>query len=114
MRNLVIITSIIEMPNKPLSYSKTRSIFSNDERFEQTKKTIETIKGRMEDVAILIIECGDFKDNMEKCESIKQLVMTDTSDLEDSFLFRLSKLNTFNFFNNVALVSSFQDKFVPR
>ena len=72
MRNLVIITSIIEMPNKPLSYSKTRSIFSNDERFEQTKKTIETIKGRMEDVAILIIECGDFKDNMEKCEYLKK------------------------------------------
>ena len=72
MRNLVIITSIIEMPNKPLSYSKTRSIFNNDERFEQTKKTIETIKKKIDDISILIIECSEFKDNKDKYEYLKK------------------------------------------
>lgn len=63
MKNLVIITSIIEIPNKPLSYSKTRSVFTIEERFNQTKETIRTIKEKIPDVSILIIECSEFRDN---------------------------------------------------
>ena len=43
MSNLVLITSVINTPKKPLSYSKIRSVFTREERFEQTKKTIESI-----------------------------------------------------------------------
>jgi hypothetical protein len=44
MNNLVFISSIINTPNIPLSYTNVRSVFSHEERFIQTKKTIETIK----------------------------------------------------------------------
>ena len=44
MSNLVLITSVINTPNLPLSYSKVRSVFTREERFEQTKKTVESIK----------------------------------------------------------------------
>jgi len=38
MNNLVLICSIIKTPNNPLSYTTTRSIYSHQERYEQTKK----------------------------------------------------------------------------
>ena len=36
MNNIILITSVINTPNKPLSYSKTRSVYNRRERFEQT------------------------------------------------------------------------------
>ena len=43
MNNLVLITSVICTTNNPLSYTNNRSVYSHEERFEQTKKTIESI-----------------------------------------------------------------------
>ena len=60
MSNLVIITSIINTPNKPLSYSKTRSVFTRHERFEQTKDTIQSIKKYIPNNKIVLVECTDF------------------------------------------------------
>ena len=62
MDNLVLITSIINTPNLPLSYSKSRSVFTREERFEQTKKTIESIKEKIPNHKILIVECTDFNE----------------------------------------------------
>ena len=45
--NIVLITSIINTPNTTLSYSSIRSVFNRKERFEQTKKTVESIKLRL-------------------------------------------------------------------
>lgn len=58
MRNLVLITSVICTPNKPLSYTNTRSVYSHEERFEQTKKTIETVKEKIPNSKIFIVECS--------------------------------------------------------
>jgi hypothetical protein len=44
VRNLVLINSKIIVSGKPLSYSNTRSIYSTEERFRQTKETIRTVK----------------------------------------------------------------------
>ena len=63
MTNLVLITSIIKTPNKPLSYTQTRSFYTPEERFEQTKKTIETIKEKIPDCKIFIVECSDLSEN---------------------------------------------------
>ena len=60
MSNLVLITSIIHTPNKPLSYTNTRSVFSRKERFEQTKLTIQSIKKKIPNNKILLVECTDF------------------------------------------------------
>lgn len=59
LKNLVLITSIIYTPNKPLSYIKIRSVFTPIERFEQTKKTIQTIKEKIPNVEILMVECSN-------------------------------------------------------
>ena len=60
MNNLILITSVINTPNIPLSYSHIRSVFSHQERFEQTKKTIQSIKDKIPNCKILLTECSDF------------------------------------------------------
>jgi hypothetical protein len=65
MNNLVLITSIIDTPNTSLSYSDIRSVFSRDERFEQTKLTIQSVRDKIPNSKILLIECTEFT-NEEK------------------------------------------------
>ena len=60
MNNLTLITSVINTPNKPLSYSNVRSVFTREERYEQTKKTINSIKEKIPDCKLIIVECTDF------------------------------------------------------
>lgn len=57
-RNLTLIPSIISTPNKPLSYSRVRSVYSKDERFEQVKRTIATAREKIPDNFIVVIECS--------------------------------------------------------
>jgi thymidylate synthase len=58
MDNLILITSVINTPNTSLSYSKVRSVFTRKERFEQTKKTIQSIKKHLPNSKIIIVECS--------------------------------------------------------
>lgn len=58
MINLVLITSIINTPNLPLSYIKTHSVFTTEERYKQTKKTILSVKEKIPNCKILIVECS--------------------------------------------------------
>lgn len=93
MSNLVLITSIINPPNSPLSYTKIRSVFSRRERFEQTKKTIQTIKEKISNCKIILVECTDldeeennyFKDN---CDYL--LNLWNDKNLHD-YIFGISK-----------------------
>lgn len=55
--NLVLIPSIIDTPNIELSYTATRSVYSRKERYEQTKKTISSIREKIPDCKILVVEC---------------------------------------------------------
>lgn len=43
-KNLCIITSVINISSNPLNYTKKRSVFSAQERFDQTIKTIESLR----------------------------------------------------------------------
>ena len=54
MDNLVLITSVINTPNTPLSYTNTRSVFSRQDRFEQTKKTIKSVREKLSNSKIII------------------------------------------------------------
>lgn len=58
MKNITLITSIIDTPNTPLSYIKTRSVFSKEQRFEQTKKTILSIREKIPNNKIFLVECS--------------------------------------------------------
>ena len=65
MNNLVLITSVICTPNTPLSYTNTRSVYTYDERFEQTKRTIESVKQKIPNAKILLIECSNLNEEQE-------------------------------------------------
>lgn len=64
MINLVLITSVICIENKPLSYTNIRSVYSHEERFEQTKKTIQTIRKKIPNSKILFVECSNLNEEM--------------------------------------------------
>jgi thymidylate synthase len=93
MRNLVLITSVVNTPNKPLSYSNVRSVFSREERFEQTKKTIQSVKEKIPNHKIIIVECTDFTEeelNYFKKECDYVLNLWDRKELHDK-IFGTSK-----------------------
>ena len=58
MKDCIIVTSVVQTTDKPLSYSNTRSIYSHQQRFEQTLETINSIRKNMPGVHILLIECS--------------------------------------------------------
>ena len=54
-----------------------------------------------------------FLKQWRKSKSLIQLSMTDSSNPEDSFLYKLTQAKGLNWFKNVALVSSYQDQYAP-
>jgi NAD(P)-dependent dehydrogenase (short-subunit alcohol dehydrogenase family) len=69
MKNCIIITSVVQTTNKPLNYSETRSIYSHQQRFEQTLETIESVRKYIANVHILLIECSPPSEWMEQLKS---------------------------------------------
>jgi hypothetical protein len=61
--NLVLITSIIKPPMLPLSYISTRSVYTFQERFEQTKLTIQSVKNKIPNCKIFLVECSNLTDD---------------------------------------------------
>lgn len=59
MKNLILISSIIDSPNKKLANNVTRSVFTKQQRYEQTKLTIQSIRKYIPNVSIMIVECSD-------------------------------------------------------
>lgn len=53
-----IIPSVIYFSDNPLSYSPVRSVFSPEERAEQTIKTIESIRSKVPNSKSILIEMG--------------------------------------------------------
>lgn len=60
--NVVIITSVCNIPNLPFTYSKTRSVFTHKQRYEQLKKTIQSIKQHIPNFYIILVEYSNFTD----------------------------------------------------
>jgi mannosyltransferase OCH1-like enzyme/glycosyltransferase involved in cell wall biosynthesis len=73
-KNLVIITSVINCVDKPLSYYHKRSIFTIEERYDHTLKSILSIKKYIPNVEILFCECSDMSEYMNYEENIKNSV----------------------------------------
>jgi dTDP-4-dehydrorhamnose reductase len=65
-KDIFLITSVINTGNVGWSYSPVRSIFSTKDRFEQTLKTIETIRALNDGTTIVISECSDIDESMER------------------------------------------------
>ena len=78
MSCITLITSVVNTPNTPLSYSNVRSVFTRQERFEQTKKTVQSIKENLPNSKIIIVECSDLSEEeniyfKENCDYILNL-----------------------------------------
>lgn len=58
MKDCVIITSIIETTSLPLSYSDIRSVYSHQQRFEQTLETIDSVRKYLPGTTIVLVECS--------------------------------------------------------
>lgn len=80
-KNMVLITSVLYtlnyVGNKDINFNKnttntkishpmSRSVFTHEERFEQTKKTIESIKKYIPDCTIFFMECSKLTDEHER------------------------------------------------
>jgi glycosyltransferase involved in cell wall biosynthesis len=72
INSCIIITSVINCSNDSLSYYNTRSIFSIEERFNQTMISIKSIKYKMSDCEIIFCECSDLSENKNIEEAIKK------------------------------------------
>jgi mannosyltransferase OCH1-like enzyme len=69
--NIVIITSVLNCIDNPLSYYSTRSVFTMKERYGHTLKSIESIKKFIPNVDILFCECSDLEGNKNYEEIIR-------------------------------------------
>jgi hypothetical protein len=57
--DIFLITSVINTGSNPWSYSSSRSVFNTQQRFEQTLKTIESIRNLKDDTIIVLSECSE-------------------------------------------------------
>lgn len=64
MTELFLITSVINTGNNPWCYSTSRSFFSAEERFTQTIKTILSIRTKVPNSKIFLVECSDLSEEM--------------------------------------------------
>lgn len=62
--DIFLITSVINTENKPWSYTSIRSVFTPKQRFEQTLKTIDSIRNADNSNFIVLSECSDIDDSM--------------------------------------------------
>jgi hypothetical protein len=53
-----IITSLIYCREKKLTYAASRSVFSPEERYQQTVRTIESIRAQVPQAKIMLVEAG--------------------------------------------------------
>lgn len=59
INDIVLITSVINTGNQPWSYTPNRSVYSPQERYEQTLQTIQSVKEHLPDAKIFLVECSD-------------------------------------------------------
>lgn len=92
--NLVLITSVINTTSSRLSYTDTRSCYTNVERFNQTMQTIDSIKNRIINAKIILVECSNLNEKQNKylsenCDYILNLYGNE--DLKNIILHHESK-----------------------
>ena len=64
MGDLFLITSVINTGHNPWSYSLFRSVYSTQERFTQTIQTIVSIRMKVPNSKIFLIECSELSEEM--------------------------------------------------
>lgn len=65
--NIVIITSVCNTINAPLTYTQNRSVFSWEQRYQQLLETIKSTRKHIPNSYIVLIEYSELKPDQEKC-----------------------------------------------
>jgi dTDP-4-dehydrorhamnose reductase len=65
IKDLFLITSVIQTGSNHWSYTHIRSVYTPEERFEQTLKTIESIRALKDGTRIMLCECSNLDEKME-------------------------------------------------
>lgn len=68
MKDCVIVTSIVEITNAPVDWATVRSIYTHQQRFEQTLETIESIRTHLPNTDIILAECSPDSEYMRELE----------------------------------------------
>jgi mannosyltransferase OCH1-like enzyme len=84
--NIIIITSVINNVISELSYYPIRSVFSINERYEQTLQSIKSIKDKIPKIEILFCECSDLSEHKDLENNIKNNVTYYFNFYEDEFI----------------------------
>jgi hypothetical protein len=63
--DIFLITSVINTGNKAWNYTGIRSVFNEEERFNQTLKTIQSIRDLKDGSKIMLVECSNLKEEYE-------------------------------------------------
>lgn len=83
-KNIIMITSKIIVSNKKLNYINNRSIYSSEERFEQTIETIKSVKKYIPNTFVIIIDNSKFNDY--KKDVLKNIVDLFINPINDTNL----------------------------
>ena len=70
---IFLITSTIRFSENPLSYSHSRSVFSAEERLEQTLHSIKSIRTNIPDAIIILLENSNLFPKSHVFSKIKQI-----------------------------------------
>ena len=90
--NFVMISSLIKITNAPLSYHPIRSVYTHQERFDQTLKTIQSIRNNIPNCFICLIDCSFFtQEEDEILNKACDFVINLYDDLDMRKILRYSK-----------------------
>ena len=95
IENLIIITSKIIVSNYAFDYVNNRSIYSTDDRFQQTKKTIETVRSKIKNTFIILIDNSSFEPYPEIDNYLKKSVDLFLNPADEHILFELTDRNAY-------------------
>ena len=94
-KNVVLITSKIIVSNNAFSYTKTRSIYSTEQRLLQTKNTIKTIREKIPNVCIFLIDNSEFNDKYKyinnELENICDVFINPVNNIELNYYTNVNK-----------------------
>ena len=77
INHFLCVTSVINIGTNPLSYTSTRSIFNHEQRFQQTCKTLQTLKEKIEHSFILLVDASPIPLTETQIQMLKNVGATD-------------------------------------
>ncbi len=63
--DIFLVTSVINTSTNPFTYTDVRSVYSTEERLEQTLKTIESIRSLNDKTKIMLVDCSVLTEDQE-------------------------------------------------